>query len=158
MHLPNFALFESSLPNDSVEAGGHITVPAGRNVMESLAQRLKEGGFQTSVVSPHSFYGWSFEARIEDRKFWFLIQLGLPWLLIVKDHRLFFRRMLEGDAPFREALKICDAALQALGHVSEIEWLTQSAYEARGRAKFEQRKKQPNQAPDPTPPSGAGHL
>ena len=145
MKLSNLALFESSLPDDSVEVSGDITVPAGRNVMESLSQRFKESGINTSVVSRHSFYGWSFEAWIDDRRFWFLIQCPSPWLLIVDDRRGFFRRVLEGEAPFRAALKTCDAALRALGHASEIEWLTQAAYEARGRAKFEQRSKQPIQ-------------
>jgi hypothetical protein len=145
MKLPDFVLFESSLPNDSVEEGGDITVPAGRNVMESLSQWFTGGGIKTSAVSQHSFYGWSFEARIEERKFRFLIQCGLPWLLIVDDRRMFFRRVLEGNGPFREALKACDAALREVDHVSGIEWLTQAAYEARGRSKFEHRKRQPNQ-------------
>ena len=146
MTLPNFALFESSLADDSVEESGDITVPAGRTVMESLSQRFKESGIKTSVVSPHSFYGWSLEAWVEDRKFWFLIQGGLPWLLIVNDRRVLFRRVLEGDAPFRAALRSCDAALRAISHTSGLEWLTQAAYEARGRAKFEQRRKQPIQS------------
>ena len=156
MKHPNFALFDSSLPDDSVEESGDITVPAGRNVMESLSQRLKEGGIETSVVSQHSFYGWSFEARIEGRRFWLLVQGGLPWLLIVNDRRAFFRRVIEGDAPFRAALRSCDSALRALGHVSEIEWLTQAAYEAHGRAVFEQRRKQPIQST--TDNSGAAPL
>ena len=142
MPLPNFALFESSLPDDSVEENGDITVPAGRNVMESISQRLKETGLKTSVVSQHSFYGWSFEAWIEGRKFWFLIQAGAPWLLIVNDRRALFRRVFEGQAPFRAALRVCDAALRGLNHTSGTEWLTQAAYEARGRAKFQSGSKQ----------------
>jgi hypothetical protein len=144
MNLPTFALFESSLPDDSVEEGGDIKVPAGRNVMESLAQRLKESGVQASPVSQHSFYGWSFDARIGNRKFWFLIQGGLPWVLIVRDRRSMILRLTEGSAPVRAALEACDAALQTLGHVSALEWLTRTAYEARGRAEYERRKKTPN--------------
>ncbi|MES2697685.1 MAG: hypothetical protein V4773_29750 [Verrucomicrobiota bacterium] len=154
MKLPNYALFESSLPDDSVEVEENIEVPAGRNVMESLAQRFKESGVQTSVVSQHSFYGWSFEARISDRAFWFLLQHPAPWLLLVQDRRWLLRRWLEGQATFHGALKTCDAALRALGHVSALEWLTQSEYEARGRAEFEKRKKQPYERPKTTKPGG----
>ena len=104
--------------------------------MESISQRLKETGLKPSDVSQHSFYGWSFEAQIGGRKFWFLIQGCAPWLLIVIDRRSFFRRVLEGEAPFRAALRVGDTALRALSHTSGTEWLTQAAYEARGRAKF----------------------
>ena len=128
--------------------------------MECLSQRFKESGFPVSTVSQHSFYGWSFGAQIENRKFWFLIQGGSPWLLIVKDCRSVLRRVFDGDAPFLAALKVCDSTLQALGHISGIEWLTQAAYEARGRAKYKQRN-QPNKAAEPTrtsgtPPADAG--
>jgi len=153
MHLQKFALFKASLPDDSVEEGGDITVPAGRNLIESLSQRFKESGFPVSAISQHSFYGWSFEAEIENRKFWFLIQGGSPWLLIVRDRRSVLRRVFDGDAAFLAALKVCDSTLQALGHISGIEWLTQAAYKARGRAKYQQGKKQPKAA-EPTRASG----
>lgn len=156
MNLRNFALFESSLPDDRVEESGDIAVPAGRNVLESLSQRFEERGFKTSIVSPHSFYGWSFEARIANRKFWFLIQGGLPWLLIVQDRRSFLRRVLEGTSSFNEALSVSDAALRALAHVSGIKWFTQAEYEARGRGIAARRKKEPNQTSEPTAPSGRG--
>ena len=156
MNPLNFALFESSLPDDSVEKGGHIVVPAGRNVMESLSRRLKESGAETSGVFPHSFYGWSFKAQFKGRKVWLMVQAERSWLLIVEDRRSVFRRLFEGRAPFREALSFCDAALKSLDHVSDLEWLTREAYHARGRAEYERRKKTPNQPPEPTAPSGRG--
>ena len=81
--VKNFAVFRADLPDDSKEANGDVTTPAGGNILEAICNHLGGAGVKTTKPSQHGFYGWAAEFEIGKVIIWLLLQQPGPWLLIV---------------------------------------------------------------------------
>src|SRR5688500_3522329 len=80
--IKSYAVFESDFPDDSQEQGAEIVVPAGRNILEALCEKLTHAGTEVEPPSQRSFYAWYSEFLLGKVTIWFLLQQPGPWLLI----------------------------------------------------------------------------
>ncbi len=126
--IRNFATFFSNLPDDSVESSGDIVVPGGRNVTEAIAEALRSSGYETTGMIQHSSYGWCFDAKGQEGRFWLMVQHPEPWLLTIRDSRKVFTRWFSGPKDFGDFVAKCSTILPSLQVLADVRWFTESEW------------------------------
>ncbi len=140
MRITPFATFESAFPDDSVEDGGDIVVPAGQNILRAVYDSLAARGYRVSNFDQHSHYGWSFDLRGKEGSYWLLVQCPGPWLLTVHDSRMIWSRMLRGQADFATLIDKCRTCLASIPQLASILWMSREEYESEFHRKKPQNK------------------
>ncbi len=125
MRFTNFAEFDSSFPDDSVEHENEIVAPDGEALMRAISEQLREVGHFISGFDQHSFYGWTFEVVIPGKRCWLLLQRSDRWLLQVNDPPLIF-----GKPRFASFLDVCRKCLVAVPEISSVRWMTRKEFES----------------------------
>ena len=83
--LMKVAEFRADFPDDRIEENGEIVRTPGLNVATELSEMLRKAGYAVEPPEPHSYYGWSFIVRADDRRIWIMIQGGNDWILLSED-------------------------------------------------------------------------
>lgn len=130
MSVTPYATFKSAFPDDSIEDNGDIVVPGGQNIMRAIHNCLAARGYRLSDIEQHSHYGWSFDLRGEEGRFWLLVQYPEPWLLTVHDSRMIWSRIFGGEKRVCQLLDQCRACLASIPQISAISWMSLKEYEA----------------------------
>lgn len=130
MNITPFAIFQSAFPDDSIEEGGHVLVPGGQNISRAIYDRLAGRGYDVSGFDQHSSYGWSFDLRGREGRFWLLVQHPDPWLLTVHDSRMIWSRALRGPADFVALIDQCRSCLSSIPRLSSVLWMSRKEFDA----------------------------
>lgn len=133
----SYAVFESEFPDDSQEEGDEIVVPAGRNILEALCEKLSHAGAEIKPPSQRSFYAWFSEFLLGRVTIWFLLQQPGPWLLIVEARAGWLTNgRVKADA-WAKGIEMINEALVNEAQVKALQWMTKEEFESfkRGGAK-----------------------
>lgn len=123
--IRNFATFQSSLPDDTIEAEGDIVVPGGRRLMDLIRSAFQRSGYKATEVDQHSSYGWFFHATGAEGCFWLMIQYPEPWLLMIQDSRWVWKRVFAGKADFVRFIERSRAILPSVSEINDLQWFTE---------------------------------
>jgi hypothetical protein len=132
METKSFAVFESDLPDDSIEEGGKIIVPGGQNILRLVCSNLRQSGFSAKEPSQYRFYGWNSEFKLGKNIVWFLLQQPGPWLLIVEARTTWFCSSHDKELCLNEGVRIIHDALTSDPRIKLRQWMTKSDYESTG--------------------------
>jgi len=128
----NYATFESTFPDDSVEVEGSEPVPAGRTLAMAIASGIASAG----APYQHSFYGWRFDFKSSSgREAWALIQQPGPWLLIVEAKVGWLESGNKKAIALDEAVYLIVSALKTVPEVSGLTWFTKDEFAESQRRK-----------------------
>lgn len=127
----NFAIFESSFPNDErLDEAGELIAPAGRNITAAIADAIESA----TEPSQHSFYGWRFEFDADERhRAWALLQSPGPWLLIVEAKTGWLEGRKAKKQVLGKAVEALRSAILTVPELSGVEWMSEFEFQNRSR-------------------------
>lgn len=133
----SYAVFESDFPDDSQEQGDEIVVPAGRNIVEALCEKLSHAGAEVKPPSQQSFYAWFSEFLLGKITIWFLLQQPGPWLLIVEARAGWLTSGHAKTDAMVKGIEMINEALLNEAKIRALRWMTKEEFESfkRGGAK-----------------------
>jgi hypothetical protein len=129
----SYAVFRAEFPDDSVEESSEIVVPAGRNIMDAIRQRVDSTGATTTESIQHSFYGWTAEFQIGKVTIWMLLQHDSQWLLIVEARASWLTGARAREVALKQGIAIVGEALRAESRIKDPRWMTKEEFAASKR-------------------------
>lgn len=133
MERRNFVTFDADFPDDTQwNEYGDLLIPGGRIIAKAICEKLQERGVICSEVYQHSYYGWAFDANIDNFRVWCLLQVGNAWLFSFEEQKPLTSRLLglsntTGFDNFQ--MKVHDI-LTGDKRFSNVLWYTRADYES----------------------------
>jgi hypothetical protein len=130
--IRNFVTFNADFVDDAQWTdNGDLLVPGGRTIADALCFALQKIGCVVSPVSQQSFYGWTFDANIENLTLNCVLQAGADWLLVATPKPTLTGRLFGNHIQsFRKFVIILHDVLVNDRRVSKVFWYTREDYEA----------------------------
>lgn len=130
----SYAVFRADFPDDSEEVGDEVAVPAGRNVVDAICERLRSAGMPTTQPTQHSFYGWTAEFQLDNATIWMLLQSGDPErLLIVEARCSWLSRAATKAEALAHGVALIKEILGSDSRFSGVQWMSQQEFESAKR-------------------------
>lgn len=126
-----YVTFYSSIPDDSVwEADDRLLIPGGKAILTGIRTHLVDAGYYCDTAMQESYYGWTLDAKKNNKCSRLLLQNLNPWLLIIYPRKSVIERIIGYDyTVYNELRNIVHAYLSSVTLYSRILWFTKYDYE-----------------------------
>ena len=105
--------------------GGDEVAPESRELPDAVAQIVAQSVSSVSAVEQHEYYGWAFDAKVNDCSFYTVFNIVPEECWITAQLRWYWLKSLLGKKPketFDQYCGIVEDALRKTQGVSEMAW------------------------------------